>query len=85
MRLARHDGEILDTGIVRQTKCMPQDEVIVLDIVLAGNPRADPGCLAIRLVRVLAAGEELLIAVLRDVDVVIAKLGSLRLGVFPFV
>lgn len=74
--LARHDGEILRAGHVLEPKLQPDDNVRVHDGLRAPGPRAHPGPAA-RLVRVLAPGVELAVAVAGDVDVVVGELGAL--------
>lgn len=74
--LARHDGEILNPGDMIDAKRDPNDHIRVLDIVAAVGPGAHAGAAA-RLVGVLAAGVELAVLVLGDVDVVVGELGAL--------
>jgi hypothetical protein len=54
----------------------PDDDILVRNVVLPVRPRANTSPAA-RLVRVFAAGEELVVAVAGDVDVVVGELGAL--------
>lgn len=72
-----HDGEVLDAGHVVDAELDPDDDVLVLDVVLARGEGAHAGAAA-RLVGVLAAGVELVVAVGGDVDVVVGELGALE-------
>ena len=81
--LARHDGEVLGARHVLEPELEPEDNVRVDDGIAPPRPRAHARP-APRLVRVLAAGVELPVAVARDVEVVVGELGPLvvvRVGV----
>lgn len=73
--LARHDGKVLDSGDVVDPKRDPNHQIGVLDLIPAVRPGTHAGPAA-RLVGVLAAGVELAVAVLGDVDVVVGELGA---------
>ena len=74
--LAGHDGEVLGAGDVLEAELEPEDDVGVGDGVAAGGPGAHAGAAA-RLVRVLAAGVELAVAVPGHVEGVVGELGAL--------
>ena len=74
--LARHDWEILHARHMLQPELQPHHYILIHDGLPAVRPRAHPGPAA-GLVRVLAAGVELAVAVFGDVDVVVGELGAL--------
>ena len=75
--LHRHDGPVLDSGVVREAEDGPDDDVGVLDVVPTGDGVGDAGGLDLGLVGELAAGPELAVDVLGDPDVVLGEGGAL--------
>lgn len=73
--LGGHDGEILNSGVVGESESVPDDNVVVDDVV----PVLDPGLDILstdRLVGVVTGREWLAILVLGDPDGGLAELGS---------
>lgn len=60
-----------------QTECVPQDDIIVLHIVLACYPGLDTLCPSITLICVVSTGEQLVVPVRGDPDVMISEFGAL--------
>lgn len=65
--LDRHDGEILWARIVGKCEGVPEDNVLVLDIILSGSPLLNALAL-LALVGELAGSVQLIILVLCDPD-----------------
>lgn len=66
----------LDSRVVCQPKRMPDNNVVVVGVVLAIDPGTNSLGVAPALVRVLAARVQLVVAVLRHPYVVVRKLGT---------
>ena len=65
--LCRHNWEVLHTGIVCKTVSMPDDNILVADILPGLNPGLDP-CATQRLVCVFSCREELVVVIPGDPD-----------------
>ena len=74
--LARHDGKILHARHMVDAERDPHHQIGIDDAIAASSPRAHARAAA-RLVRVLAAGVELAVAVAGDVEIVVSELGAL--------
>ena len=78
--LARHDRKVLDSGYMVDSELAKDGDVLAGrptgDVVVSVGPGANT-CAAAGLVRVPAAGVELSVGVLGDVDVVVGELGPL--------
>lgn len=73
--LSGHDGEVLDSGVVGEPEGVPDDNVVVDDVI----PILDPGLDALStdgLVGVVTSREQLTVLVLGDPDGGLAELGS---------
>ncbi|RDL38691.1 uncharacterized protein BP5553_03031 [Venustampulla echinocandica] len=60
-----HDREVLRPRVVREAKRVPEHHIGIADVVVAGGPHLDPAALA-ALVRVVAGGIQLAVAILGD-------------------
>ena len=74
--LARHDREILHSHDVLQPELDPNYDILIDDVILTVGPGTHAGAAA-GLVRVFAAGVELVVAVAGDIDVVVGEFGAL--------
>lgn len=73
--LHRHDGEVFNPWYVVDTKLDPDDNVIILHVILTISERTHTGTTA-RLVGVFSSGVELAVPVGCDVNVVVCELGT---------
>lgn len=73
--LDRHDREVLRAGVVRQGKGVPEDKVLVTDVIPSGRPQLNTVTLA-ALPGELARGVQLVVPVSGDPDGVLRELGS---------
>lgn len=77
--LDRHDGPLLDAGVVRRAKRVPEHNILVADALApTRDERVEPVHAARRLHRVHARRVQLLVVVPRDPDGVGAELGPRR-------
>jgi len=72
--LARHDREIFNSRDVIDTKLNKEDNVFINHLIFVTGPRTNTSSAA-GLICVLPAGEELIFAMLDDVDVMVCELG----------
>lgn len=77
--LRGHDRPILDTGIMCETKHVPDDQVLVGDVVFALNHVVHSALLYLALQRIRARGIQLVFLVLGGPDVVLREERSLVL------